>query len=91
MNGMVRFAMGLAGVSDKLAADIEAEIPGAQRLIAAAQKLKPSIDKIAPHVEAITPVMMNEILPVLKAEYPDLMALLPVAQQVLELVKSKTT
>lgn len=87
MNGMVKFALGVANVPDHLVSDIDANIPGAQRLIAAAKKLEPSIRKLAPLIDQATPIIMTEILPVIKAEYPDLMALLPIAGQVLEFVK----
>lgn len=87
MNGVVRFALGVANVPDHMVADIDANIPGAQRLIAAAKKLEPAITKLAPHVEAMTPVLRDEVWPILLQEYPDLLALLPLAQQVLEFVK----
>lgn len=87
MNGMVRFALGVANVPDHMVDDIETNIPGAQRLITAAKKLEPSIVKLAPHIEAMTPILRDEVWPVLLLEYPDLIAMLPLAQQVLEFVK----
>lgn len=87
MNGLVKFALGVANVPGHLVSEIDEQIPGAQRLIEAAKKLEPSINKLAPHIDAAMPIIMTEILPVIKAEYPDLMALLPIAQQVLEFVK----
>lgn len=90
MNGLVKFALGVANVPGHLVSEIDEQIPGAQRLIEAAKKLEPSISKLAPLIDQAMPIIMTEMLPVIKAEYPDLMALLPIAQQVLEFVKGTT-
>lgn len=91
MNGLIRMGLGFAGVSDALAVDIEQQVPGAQRLIAAARKLEPSFIKLAPLVAQAEPIVLNEIWPVIVAEYPDLMHLLPVAQQVFALLQKGST
>lgn len=91
MNGLVRFALGVANVPDHMASEIDEQIPGAQRLIAAAKKLEPAITRLAPHIDAITPIFMAEVLPVIRQEYPDLMALLPLAAEVLAFVKGSAT
>lgn len=90
MNGLVKFALGVANVPDHLVSEVDASIPGAQRLIAAAKKLEPSVHKLAPLIEQAQPIIMNEILPVIKAEYPDLMTLLPIAQEILAFVQGST-
>lgn len=102
MNGLIRFALGLANVPDDLVGDIDKELPGAGRLIAVAKELQPDLDalgslleQMAPHVVALQPMvtaalpLLTKITPKLKAAYPDAVALLPVAQRVVAFVEGK--
>lgn len=91
MNGLVKFALGLANVPDSMVLEIERAIPGAQRLIEAAKKLEPAIARLAPLVDQAMPIIMTDVMPVIKTEYPDLMALLPLAGEVLTFVKGSAT
>lgn len=102
MNGLVRFALGLANVPNELVADIDQSIPGAGRLIAAAKdldpdlrQLEPILEQMAPHIAALQPLigqampLINRMLPKAKAAYPDIVTLLPTAQKVLAFVEGK--
>ncbi len=102
MNGLVKFALGVAGLPPTTVSDIEKQLPGVSRLIDAAKQLEPYLEQAHPHIEAITPHLtaimphieallpiLNKALPILKAEYPDIVALLPTAQQIIEFVGDK--
>lgn len=86
MNGLVRIALSLASVPDSLVADIERELPGASRLIAAAKVLKPDLEKLEPLYEQAEPIVQR-MLPTIKAAWPDLAALLPVAEKVVAFIQ----
>lgn len=97
MNGLIKFALGVAGLSPTVVADIEKQLPGAARLIDAAKQLEPYLEQAHPHIEAIMPhveallPILNKALPILKAEYPDIVALLPTAQEIVAFVGEKKT
>lgn len=99
MNGLVKFALGVAGLPSAVVADIDKAMPGAARLIDAAEQLEPFLEQAHPHIEAMTPHLtailphieallpiINKALPILKAEYPDIVALLPTAQEIIAFV-----
>lgn len=102
MNGLVKFALGIAGLPAGTVADIDKAMPGAARLIDAAKQLEPYLEQAHPHIEAMTPHLtailpyieallpiVNKALPILKAEYPDIVALLPTAQEIITFVGEK--
>lgn len=109
MNGLVKFALGVAGLPAGTVANIEAALPGAGRLIDAAKLLEPSMVQAQPHIEALTPHLaaiaphvmammphvqallpiLDKVLPILKSEYPDIVALLPTAQEIIAFVGDK--
>lgn len=99
MNGLVKFALGVAGLSPEVVADIDKSLPGTARLIDAVKLLQPILAQAQPHIEAITPQvqamlphiealipLLNKALPIIKAEYPDIIALLPTAKEIIAFV-----
>lgn len=95
MNGLVKFALGVAGLPPAVIADIDKAIPGMGRLIDAAKQLEPFLEQAHPHIEAITPHLQallpifEKVMPILKAEYPDIAALLPTAKEIIAFVEDK--
>lgn len=102
MNGLIKFALGLANVPPGMVADIEKSLPGVTRLVDAAKQLEPLLEQAHPHVDAITPHLqavmphieallpiLSKAMPIIKAEYPDIAALLPTAQQVIAFLGDK--
>lgn len=95
MNGMIKFALGIAGLPPETVADIEKAMPGAARLIDAAKQLEPYLEQAQPHIEAIMPhveallPILSKAMPILKAEYPDIVSLLPTAQEIITFVGDK--
>lgn len=102
MNGLIKFALGLANVPSNMVTDIEAALPGASRLVDAAKQFAPMLQQAQPHIEAISPhltailphvealmPLINKALPILKSEYPDIVALLPTAQEIIAFVSDK--
>lgn len=53
----IKFGLGLAGVPEKMVADIENALPAAQRLIATYQRLSPDIAKVKPDLDIVAPVI----------------------------------
>lgn len=102
MNGLIRFALGLANVPSDMVAHIDIALPGAARLIDAAKQVQPYLEQAQPHIEAITPHLtaivphvqallpiLGKVMPIIKAEYPDIVALLPTAQEIIAFVGDK--
>jgi hypothetical protein len=61
VNGLIRMGLGFAGVSDDLAAAIDAEIPGAARLVAACRKAQPDLLLLEPIFEKLMPLVQQAI------------------------------
>lgn len=109
MNGLIKFALGVAGLPPQTVADIDKAMPGMARLIDAAKQIEPYLEQAHPHIEAITPhltaimphitammphlqqilPLIERALPILKTEYPDIVALLPTAQEIIAFVGEK--
>ena len=90
MNGMLRFALGLANMPDETVADLEQSLPGFSRLVTAAKQLQPIIQKAMPHVVALEPIV-QEAIPIIKAAYPDLVAVIPTVQELIVFIQGKGT
>jgi len=88
MNGMLRFALGLANMPDETVADLEKSLPGFSRLVTATKQLQPIIQKAMPHVVALEP-LVQEAAPIVKAAYPDLVAVIPTVQELIVFVQGK--
>lgn len=109
MNGLTKFALGVAGLPPTAVADLDKAMPGAARLIDAAKQIEPYLEQAHPHIEAITPhlaamgphiaammphlqallPLLDKVMPILKTEYPDIVALLPTAQEIIAFVGDK--
>lgn len=102
MNGLIKMALGAAGVPASTVAEIETSAPGAARLLDAAKQLEPYIQQAQPHIDAMMPHLqamlphiqallpiVEKVTPIAKAVYPDLVALLPTAKDVVAFVDSK--
>lgn len=111
MNGLVKFALGVAGLPPATVTNIDKSLPGAARLIDAAKQFEPYLEQAHPHIEAITPhlaamaphltavmphlqallPLFDKAMPIMKAEYSDIVALLPTAKDIIAFVGEKKT
>lgn len=100
MNPLVRFGLGVANMPAGTIADIEKNLPAAERLDDAAKLLAPMLQQAQPHIEAMLPLidqakphlaalqpMLAQALPILKAAYPDMFAILPTAKEIIAFVE----
>lgn len=90
MNGLLRFALGLANMPDQTVADLEQSLPGFSRLVESAKQLQPIIQKAMPHVTELEP-LVQEALPIVKAAYPDLVSVIPTVQELIIFTQGKGT
>lgn len=84
MNPILKFALGLANVPDATVADLEKAFPGMQRLCAAAKQIEAVAQKSQPleaHIEQIEPII--------KAAYPDFVAVLPTVEELIQFASQK--
>lgn len=88
MNGLVKFALGVAGLPPAAVADIDKAMPGAARVIDAAKQLEPYLEQARPHIEAITP-HLTAMAPHITAMMPHLQALLPLLDKVMPILKAE--
>lgn len=88
MNGVVKFALGVAGLPAQVVADIDKAMPGAARIIDAAKQLEPYLEQAHPHIEAITP-HLAAMAPHVTAMMPHLQALLPLFDKVMPILKAE--
>ncbi len=84
---LVRFVLGFANVPSKDVDDLEKQLPGIGRMVAAAKDIKPDLEACGPHLEAMLPhiealmPIAERVVPKIKAAWPDLVAVLPVLQE----------
>lgn len=88
MNGLIKFALGVAGLPPATVADIEKQLPGAARLVEAAKQFEPFLEQAHPHIEAITP-HLAAMAPHVIAALPHLQALLPILDKALPILKAE--
>ena len=73
LNGLIKFALGLANVPDSTIADLDRALPGMQRLAEAAKQLQPILQKADP--------LIQQAMPILRKAYPDAVAVLPTVEE----------
>lgn len=86
MNGLVRFALGLASVPSKDIDDLEASMPGIARLCDLAKQLEPIIQRNLPHIKAIEPDV-PQIVNIIKQAWPDIVSVTPTIDEYINLAK----
>ena len=84
MNLAFRMALGLAGVTDADAAQIDAAIPAIERLIEAEKKLNAIAQKPQP-----LQAHLDQIIPVLKARDQDAATAIAVIEKLISFIKDK--
>lgn len=88
MNDILKFALGLANMSEAEVADIDAKLPGMARLCAAAKELEPILQQAEPHIEALMP-LITLALPIIKKAYPDIVASIPTIEGLIQFASQK--
>jgi hypothetical protein len=103
MNGMLRFALGLANMPTATVDDLDKSLPGFARLASSAKQLEPIIKNAMPDIDALEPLILKAIPhltalapliqqaePIIRAAYPDIVAVIPTVQELLAFAKGKT-
>jgi hypothetical protein len=86
MNGLLRFGLGLANVSQKTADDLDKSLPGMARLCALAKQLEPIIQRNYPHLKAIEPDL-PEVERIIKQAWPDIVSVTPTIEELIDAAK----
>lgn len=93
MNGVLKFALGLANMPAEQVDDLDRKLPGLARIAAAAKQLQPLLAQAEPHAEALQPLLiaalphLEALLPLLTQAMPHLNALAPLGAQGMPVVK----
>lgn len=88
ISNAIRFGLGLAGMSEAQVNDLDAKLPGAQRVAAACKLAEPELTAVLPLLEQAEP-HLAKIYAILKPVYPDIVASTPTIENLLEWVQSK--
>jgi len=88
MNGLLKFALGLAQVPDKDIADLETSLPALSRLCKAAKQLDPIVRQAMPHLDPLKP-LAEQALQIFETAYPDFVAVLPTLEEFIQFVNDK--
>jgi hypothetical protein len=83
MNWLVESALKMAQMSDAEIDDLSAKLPAFGRLAAALKKSEPTLTQAAP--------LIDQLFTELKAEWPDIVAVTPTVEELIEFVSSKGT
>lgn len=92
----------VAGMPQEQIAELDKAFPGMARVAAAARELEPFITKAQPHLEALAPLWPQaqphfdalmpialQSYPILKAAWPDIVAVTPSIEMMIEFIASK--
>ncbi len=88
MNGFLKFALEMAHMSDAEIDDLSAKLPAFGRLAAALKKSEPTLAQAAPLVEQLDP-LVTQLYAELKTEWPDIVAVTPTVEELIEFANSK--
>ena len=84
MNGILRFALGLANMPAATVADLEKAMPGMQRLC----EIATEIAAIAAKNQPLT-AHVDQIEPIVKKAYPDFVAVIPTVEELIQFASQK--
>lgn len=59
ISGLIKFGLGLANVPSELVGEIEAALPGAERLIGVMKMIEPDLRLLQPVVEKLMPIVQQ--------------------------------
>lgn len=101
---VIDFALGIAGVPDQTIQDLDKAWPGFGRIAAAAKAGEPLLTQAKPHIDALIPLMtqamphIDALMPMLPklyaigtSVYPDIVAVTPTVQELIEFASQKGT
>jgi hypothetical protein len=81
MNWLIESALKMARMSDAEIDDISAKLPAFGRLAAALKKSEPTLSQAAP--------LIDQLFTELKQEWPDIVAVTPTVEELIEFANSK--
>ncbi len=93
---MLDFGLGLIGMPANEVADLKAALPTLSAIADEAKDLEPVLEKARPHIEAIIPhvqalmPLLTQAMPALQKMWPQVVAVTPIAQELIAFVKSKS-
>ena len=88
MNSFVKFALGIANMSENTVNDLEKSLPGFSNIAAAFKELEPILTKAQPHIDALTP-LVNQAMPIVKKVWPDIISVTPTVEELIDFINSK--
>lgn len=96
MNGLLRFALGIANMPNKTVTELDGSLPGFGRLSDLSKQIEPMLKEAAPlieqaepHLKALLPIIAQLLpiaeraWPLLKAGYPDLVQVTPTIEDLI--------
>lgn len=89
MNPLIKFMLGFANIPDQAVADLEKSWPGIRRIANAAKELEPYLSQASPHIDALEPLAIKAYA-IVKPIWPDILELLPVADEWINIVSKKS-
>lgn len=95
MDGLLRFALGLANVPDATVADLETSLPALARLCRLAKAAEPILQRNRPHLEAIMPHLVAmkpdamQLAILVQQAWPDIVAVTPTVEELVEFANGK--
>ena len=88
MNNFIKFVLGLANIPEQAIADLDKSWPGIKRIADAAKELEPYLQQASPHIDILEPLGLK-MYPIIKSVWPDILELLPVADEWINIVSKK--
>ena len=88
MNSFIKFVLGLANIPEQAIVDLDKSWPGIKRIADAAKELEPYLQQASPHIDALEPLGLK-MYPIVKNIWPDVLELLPVADEWINIVSKK--
>lgn len=102
MNGLIRFALGIADMPSTTIAELDRSLPGFARLADAAKAAEPIlrqagplIEQASPHMAALAPIarqllpLAQAAWPIVQKAYPDIVAVTPTVEDLIAFVRNK--
>lgn len=89
MNPIIKFMLGFANIPEQAMSDLERSWPGIRHVADAAKELAPYLKQAQSHIDALIPIA-EKAIPIVQNVWPDILELLPVADEWISIVSKKS-
>lgn len=89
MNPIIKFMLGFANIPEQAINDLEKQWPSIRKIADAAKELEPYLEQATPHINALEPLGIK-MFPIVQRIWPDILELLPVADEWIDIVSKKS-